>query len=473
MSLRRQYRVRRNRLTKAEFLAKLDEQRRTAGSFNQDTWVDASIYANESGAGGTYGEYLRKSRSVNRTIRRGDFHTTTPYHLEVVELNGSTMVGFQTSQKTPRGGYSAKRLRSFGDAATAWWGGYNVTVPLRQQLLDSSQKALLSKIRGMAPTWDILTSVAELRETLSSLKGAATWTSTLIKHVSLRDVPNIIRHLRLKSTPKSRRRISSYYDAGNGFGVYHRQADGTGIRVIDVFSKLWMDYRYAMMPIIYDMQDAMIALASPKRADGYQLSTQVTLRTSYFDDADYGWVNVFWRYDTMVQYHRRLNIAGSLRKRAKFSFYEDILNRLNPNTIISMVKTAWELVPYSWVADWFLDISGYLSLLELHNLISKSDICVTERGSVDFSLYLKGYKWNDPETPGYSGQTNLLFAPGNGVSTGRHFYFDRSIGTVSVPSWDPSESWYTWKRGLDTASLSWAKIKNSLTDVLDPRNFKH
>lgn len=471
MSLRHRYRARRDRLSKAKYLAKLDKERETQGSFNNDTWIDTTAYARDSGAGGTYGEYLRNYRTVNRTINRGDFKTTTPYSHTVVELNGSTLVVLRTSGTRPNGEYSARRLRSYMDASVTWWGGYDVTVPLRRELVNSTQTALLSKMRQLAPTWDVLTSVVELRKTLSSLKGAATWFATLIKHVSLRNIPSIIRHLRLKSTPAHRRRIKSYYNVGDGYGVYHRLADGTGIRVIDVMSRLWMGYRYTMMTAIYDMQDAMIALAAPKRSDEFELSAQVTLKDGFFKDSDLGWINTYWTYDTLVRYHQRFSAQGSLRMKARFSFYEDILSRLNPDTIISMAKTTWELVPFSWVADWFLGISNYLSLLELNNLVQKSDVCVTEKGSTDYSIYLSGYKWNDPETPGYSGVTNLELAPGQGVSTGRHFYFNRSVGSLDVPSWSPSESWYTWKRGLDTASLSWGKVKNSLNDVLDPRKF--
>lgn len=167
-----------------------------------------------------------------------------------------------------------------------------------------------------------------------------------------------------------------------------------------------------------------------------------------------------------MNYAHSLSIDGSIRKKAWFSFYEDILDRLNPNTIISMCKTAWELVPYSWVADWFLGISDYLQRLELGSLIQKSDVCVTERGNVRSAYYLAGYRAADPGSPGYSASTEIVETPGSGVSVGTSFYFNRSIGSVSVPSWSPSESWYTWKRGLDAASLSWQNVRSSLHEYL-------
>lgn len=466
--LRRRFRTRRARLSRAEFLAQLDEARKHAGSFDRSQRFNVSPYYWESGiGGGPYYDTKRVEKSVTRNIRRGDFKTTTPYRKYVYELNGSTGVGFMTSIRGPDRSYTLRRWRSFSDPSPQWWGGYNVSQGMRSKLIDASQVALLSKMRNMAPTWDILTSAAELKETLSSLKGAATWFATLIKHVSTRNASGILRHLRLKKTKANKRRIVSCYTDSNGINHYFSSPGSVPFKQLDVMQNLWMSYRYSMMTTIYDMQDAMIALAAPKRAKDYELKAQVTLKDSYFSVGSSGWIPCYGRgYDTLVDYSNSLSINGSIRRKAWFSFYEDILDRLNPNTIISMCKTAWELVPFSWVADWFLGISDYLQLLELGSLIQKSDVCVTERGEVRSAYYLKGYKVEVPDLPGYSGSTELVEAPGSGVSVGSSFYFDRSIGSVSVPSWSPSESWYTWKRGLDAASLSWQKVKNSLHEFL-------
>lgn len=466
--LRRRFRKRRVRLSKAEYLRQLDEAREHEGSFDRSLSYDVSPYYWESGIGG--GPYFcvnRAQKSVDRKIRRGDFKTTTPYHKTVYELNGSTGVGFQTSMTTPWGSYSSKRWRGYSDSSVTWWGGYNVSQSMRSGIVNSSQVALLDKMRRLAPTWDILTSAAELRETLSSIKGAATWFATLIKHVSLRNVPSILRHLRLKKSKTNTRRIIACYTDSSGFNHYYSSSGSVPFKQLDVMQNLWMNYRYSMMTTIYDMQDAMIALAAPKRAKDYELKVQVTLKDSYSSFNAGDWIPCYGNgYNTSVKYSTSLSIDGSIRKKAWFSFYEDILDRLNPNTILSMCKTAWELVPFSWVADWFLDISGYLQLLELGSLIQKSDVCVTEKGNVRQAQYLAGYKAEVPDSPGYSGKTVLTVAPGNGVSIGTSFYFDRSIGSVAVPSWSPSESWYTWKRGLDAASLSWQKVRNSLYEFL-------
>lgn len=397
--LRRRFRSRRVRLSKAEFLAQLDEARKHEGSFDRSQSFNVSPYYWESGIGG--GPYFcvkQASKAVTRSIRRGNFKTTTPYRKTVYELNGSTGVGFKTSIKNPQGSYTQKRWRYYADASVQWWGGYSVSQNMRNSLVSASQVALLSKMRGLAPTWDILTSAAELKETLSSIKGAATWFATLIKHVSLRNAHGILRHLRLKKTKANKRRIIACYTDSNGINHYYSSPRSVPFQQLDVMQNLWMNYRYSMMTTIYDMQDAMIALAAPKRAEDYELKVQVTLKDSYYSSGSLGWITCFGSAkDTLVNYSKSLSIDGSMRKKAWFSFYEDILSRLNPNTIISMCKTAWELVPFSWVADWFLGISDYLQLLELNSLVQRSDVCVTERGTVRLAYYLTGYKASYPD----------------------------------------------------------------------------
>jgi len=467
-SLRKRLRARSVRLAKADFLAKLDESRKYTGSYNNPQYIDVTSYYNGSGiSGGPYYCVVQNSKSVTRNIQRGNFKTTTPYRKFVTDLSGSTGVGFLTSVTNPWWSLTFKRWGQYVDASANWWGGYDISQSMRNSLVSSTQMALLSKMRNMAPTWDILTSAVELKETLSSIKGAATWFATLIRHVSLRNVPSIMRHLRLKKSKANRKRIIACYTDDNGFNHYYSSGVSVPFKQLNVMQNLWMSYRYSMMTTIYDMQDALIALAAPKRAKDYELKAQVTLHDSCYSGGSLGFGTVFGNgSDTLAEYSKTLSINGSIREKAWFSFYEDILDRINPNTINSLCKTAWEEIPFSWVADWFLDISGYLQLLDLSSLIQKSDVCVSERGNVRSSYYLTGYKANVPNSPGYSGSVKISIAPGGGASVGNSFYFDRSVGSVTVPSWSPSETWYTWKRGLDASSLAWQKVRNSLSEPL-------
>jgi len=80
------------------------------------------------------------------------------------------------------------------------------------------------------------------------------------------------------------------------------------------------------------------------------------------------------RFTTSKSY-RNLSWTGSLETvnrdahyRAKlcctFEIKNTIQQQLAGYTSLNPVSIAWELVPYSFVADWFIDVGGYLRSLE-------------------------------------------------------------------------------------------------------------
>lgn len=428
------------------------------GTYNRDAAINTSAYI-----GGSGGTIKRDSVSDSRTFVYGDGKAPLPYHRVVYKNSGTSFVGVKAHYVNPWNDMYLNLCRAYSDTDAAWWGGYDVTVQRRADLISRSQSALLSRIRQDMPTWDILTDAVELKKTLSSIKGASTWTATLIKHVSKRDVGGIIRHLRLHENKRTRKRVSMCVllpkgDQGKYDYKYFIPDYRSPVRVIDAMSNLWMSYRYSMMTVIYSMQDALIALAAPKRAKDYENKVQVTLKDDISSSGSV-WLPCYGIGYTSFKYGDILRISGSIRKKAFYSFYESLVDRLNPDTLISLTKTAFEIIPYSWVADWFLGISDYLSLLELHNLLCKSSVVITEKGSVYRSVYFM-----DVDAGGSKSVKDftITLAPSNGVFTSTSFYFDRSLGNVSAPQWAPTESWYTWKRGLDSSALAWNNIKHKL-----------
>lgn len=436
--------------------------RLSKGTYNHDYTISTSEYI------GSTQTTVRDSEFVTRTYVNGDHKGIFPYHLVKYKSSGSSFVGIKAHYVNQWNNIYLNLCRQKDDTDAAWWGGYDVTGPRRSDLISRSQSALLSKIRSDMPTWDILTDAVELRETISSLKGAATWTANLLKHVSRRDVAGIIKHLRLNETRRTRKRVKACVlipgSAGQAMRYrYYVQDYRPPVRVIDAMSNLWMSYRYSFMTTIYSIEDAMIALAAPKRSKDYENSAQVTLRDDY-SSSKASWSPSYGRAYASFQFGSILRISGSIRKHALYSFYESLEDRLNPNTILSFVKTAWEVVPYSWVADWALGISDYLSLLELDSLLCKSQVSVTEKGNVYKSDYFMGVRTGD-DVP--IKDYTITKAPSQGVFTSTSFYFDRSLGSVSVPQWAPAETWYNWRRGLDGSSLAWNQVKKKLLRAIN------
>lgn len=120
----------------------------------------------------------------------------------------------------------------------------------------------------------------------------------------------------------------------------------------EALEKKWMEYRYAIMPLAYSVQDAM-KLAKEK-GDIYktdrksrEFSYTVGSRPSSSQKSLYSW--------TREEVKVRLSVVG----RARFD-PDELYLRLFDQIGINPFVTAWELIPYSFVIDWFANVGDWV-----------------------------------------------------------------------------------------------------------------
>lgn len=159
--------------------------------------------------------------------------------------------------------------------------------------------------------YDLLTEIGELPETVSMIYGALK--TCLIYYKEVRNKVNLLK--RKKQKP---------------------------VDLLDEIASLWMGYRYGIQPIVYSIQDALDYLE--QRGILYRTVRKGENQTVNLDIP--GWT---------------FNSPLSLRQRiwAKGRFAATTTNGLGLNP----VTTAWELVPLSFVIDWFLNIGDLLGAL--------------------------------------------------------------------------------------------------------------
>lgn len=437
--------------------------RRRMRQQNREVRIAARLY--EAEHGGTYNNdrdvtdlsfspstYIFKDNvSVNRTLKKGDFRTTTPYRKEVFTQRGLPLLyyqwGFYESSTWHPSGKGAKAT----DIPTAsWWGGYTDSSSMRSKLSTASQSALLSKIVNDAPNWDVLTDLAEGKETVGLLRDTASKFIDLTSMVKRRDIMSIAKFFKVSTTKRGLKRLRRR--------IYPvRTLGGYGVTVGSCMSNLWMSYRYGFMPMIYSMQDAMIAF-NASFAKGVSLTSQVTLGDSLFAETSApGSTSTGYKATNKSSRSCR----GSFRKKAYFNYTNSMLARLVGNPFATVARTTWELVPFSFVADWFVGIGDYLDNLQVDTLVPTSSVNVTEKGTTRL------VNWFEPNgaIDGYS-HTIAKFYGTSAEST--HFKFERSVGSLSVPGIDLSQSWYTFKRSIDSACLLWQRFNKNLNEYVDP-----
>jgi len=113
---------------------------------------------------------------------------------------------------------------------------------------------------------------------------------------------------------------------------------------------LWLGARYGVRPIVYDLQDLHKAI--------YEFDA---IRELYSERA--GISIPFSDSRTLVSNTRVGHLTYTLTKTVagKHSLRGSVTGRFKPSRILlDPVKTGWELIPFSFVFDWVMDIGSYL-----------------------------------------------------------------------------------------------------------------
>lgn len=370
----------------------------------------------------------------------GDFKSTTPYKRELYIRKGNNVASFNWYKDSSKdSGVTGVGIET--DYPT-WWGGWSFTASKRSSLLAAAQRAIVSKVASEVATWDILTDSVESGQTVSLLRESASWFYQLARTVRGGNPRGILQHLGIRPT---RRKV---YTVGNRLLVRHKYALGkTGIDVFSSMSNLWLTYRYGFMPTIYSMRDAFETFTRNSDLSHLVWKRQVTLSESVVNVPKYSQVDN--GSGLLYTLSKVYTANGSIRHKAYVSYEDSMSARLGLLSPSSLLNTAWEEVPFSYVYDWFVNIGDYLKGLGLSSLVSSSSVNTTEKGN---SRIYASF--------GYSSKSGWRHVVRGSLTGGisESKYFERSRGSLrsQLPTFDP---WYTWNRALDTASLSWQRTK--------------
>lgn len=210
-------------------------------------------------------------------------------------------------------------------------------------------------------TYDLLTELAEGRETLSFLLGKVSGASDALRRFASTD-EEAYRRARgltakqlLKSSDKALRRLGSR----------------------------WMEYRYAIMPLIYSIKDVNDLLS--KRDAVYR--TERSRQTINHDYTRNEALPTPWGVFT----YARCDLETTVSSTVKLGYDRGALQRVLSQTSFNPFKTAWELIPYSFIVDWFFNVGDVISSQTSINLSSQTACCtsIKRRETNEIWLYDK------------------------------------------------------------------------------------
>lgn len=210
------------------------------------------------------------------------------------------------------------------------WQSVSLVVP--QSLIQSAIYEVRSKLADQKS--DVLTNLAETAETVNFVAGVA---STLAKAAICAKNGNlygVCKHLGLEVS-RTKKAIKA---------SVHKASDA------------WLAWRYGAMPMVYSVEDAVVALADhyEKRGD----VVEALVHRKWEDERIFAPQNDNWQLKTSFT-RRKYGMTYCVRMRV-----------LNPSArtmaqvgLTTLPRTAWEVIPLSFVADWFLPVGDYLESL--------------------------------------------------------------------------------------------------------------
>jgi hypothetical protein len=187
--------------------------------------------------------------------------------------------------------------------------------PFDESIIDQVVTTAISRAREA--TWDALTSVVTLNQTVDLFV----------------DTFDSVNTLALRAARYARSRHKNPRD------------------ILRLFASKWLEYRYGWLPTLYDLEDANKALDRK-----IEVGDIITGKSSVDTDLNDSQSGTTW---FSIGDHSQTDSLIGTRTYHGSSYCEAMSNAVRYG--IDPITTAWEVVPYSFVIDWFLDVGTWLS----------------------------------------------------------------------------------------------------------------
>jgi len=217
----------------------------------------------------------------------------------------------------------------------------------------------------------------------------------------------------------------------------------------------WMAYRYGIMPLVYSYRDIV------KQANRHTISKDRAFRGVTPRD-----LSVTLPGPTVT--YKKVSIEGTIDIRGSIfqAFSSAEVSRasglgLNP------LLTAWELMPYSFVIDWFVNIGDYIARKTSQSFAQKSWACLSRRDNYTISTWVHlptliescsmsnllpiGWQGSQPPSPPpitFTNEEGYYILQEEVVDAYHRWLFDVRGAQLSL---NPS---LNWKRYTDSAVMS-------------------
>lgn len=197
-------------------------------------------------------------------------------------------------------------------------------------------------------------------------------------------------------------------------------------QLLDQLASIWLQWRYAVMPLVYTAEDALKALSAlPKEFVSTRKRTDFPLDMA----APEGYV---------------VSVEGSVRHRCfikrRYNLALDV-TKWRQVIVADVPTTIWELTKLSFVVDWALNVGDFLASLNSPPGVDREKALYSRQfqGSVTLTR---------PDTPGKSATFKVRLYSAALINPSAHNGLDLHLHM-------------TWKRELDAIALAWSLFRSS------------
>lgn len=182
-------------------------------------------------------------------------------------------------------------------------------------------------------------------------------------------------------------------------------------------SNIWLQYHYGWVPLIQDIAGALtLAIDRPLTYEISATTREEDHRNfSFYQNTNEG--RFLCEGFAHVEYKMRGNAKIRLLDYDRSRSFLDQTGLSNPALL------AWELLPYSFVVDWFTNVGQYLESFNGFNGLEIIESCVTYTRK--FSMYADTIKTNDDLSPGQT-------IKNQGFALGTDTVITRTLGLPSL-----------------------------------------
>lgn len=410
-----------------------------------------------------------------RERHRGDHHTPLPYFSSTIRSQGCVNIECFSSYQAPDWScqydpkpyiwYPAQRMSlAMPSTALYAWPCDAKVVELQNDVARAAVKAYFDKIDSLMTHFDLLGETAEAQETVEFLIKPLVFLKDNIQLYRKRDIAGLLRLWGLKKSV----RITGGPFAGRPAKVVVRTLLRRTPDPAAFAANMWLVNRYAVQPLIYSVEDSLAVLGQMEDADLNTKKVQVTLPMSdIVHDVKQNFFAAYVVYGDALSYNlsgsvpscdarTMLTVHGSYRIKGKMKFRRNLSDLLNTEGLENYVNGVWQGVPFSFVLDWFYDVSGWLSQISISKQLFDYSDEHTIKATVTFKQWLENIQLNSDAM-----HRNWMGRVEENLFMSECVHFQREVNATPPVAVPPTLEYGMdrWRRKFDAIALCYTFYK--------------